>query len=114
MGVPLYSRGFSGTTGLGSTATGPSPDMSEQAGVVDYKALPKAAAVEMWDDVAKAGYSYDATRKVLNTYDVPAAVQAKCEYVIENGLGGLIVFESILLQCNRTNNRLRGCPIWFP
>lgn len=35
MGVPFYSRGFSGTTGLGSTSTGPSPDMSFQPGVVD-------------------------------------------------------------------------------
>ena len=100
MGVPFYSRGFSGTTGLGSTSTGPSPDMSWQAGVVDYKALPESGAVEMWDDVAQAGYSYDATRKVLNTYDVPAAVKAKCEYVIQNGLGGLIIWESIPLSMN--------------
>src|SRR5277367_5789466 len=62
MGVPVYSRGFSGTMGLGSTSTGPSPDMSWQAGVADYKALPEPGAVQMWDDVAQAGYSYDATR----------------------------------------------------
>ena len=99
MGVPFYSRGFSGTTGLGSTSTGPSPDMSWQAGVVDYKALPESGAVEMWDNVAQAGYSYDATRKVLDTYDVPQAVKAKCEYVIQNGLGGLIIWESIFPQC---------------
>jgi chitinase len=96
MGVPFYSRGFSGTTGLGSTATGPSPDMSWQPGVADYKALPEAGAVEVWDDVAQAGFSYDATRKVLDTYDVPAAVKAKCEYVIQNGLGGLIIWESMV------------------
>ena len=99
MGVPFYSRGFSGTTGLGSTATGPSPDMSWQPGVADYKALPEPGAVEVWDDVAQAGYSYDATRKVLDTYDVPAAVKAKCEYVIRNGLGGLIIWESIVPSC---------------
>lgn len=95
MGVPFYSRGFSGTTGLGSTATGPSPDMSWQAGVVDYKALPESGAVEMWDPIGQAGYSYDATKKVLDTYDVPQAVKAKCEYVIQHGLGGLIIWESM-------------------
>src|SRR5271156_5357985 len=47
IGVPFYSRGFSGTTGLGSTATGPSPDMSWQPGVADYKALPEPGAVEI-------------------------------------------------------------------
>jgi chitinase len=99
MGVPFYSRGFSGTTGLGSTATGPSPDMSWQPGVADYKALPEPHAVEGWDDVAQAGFSYDATRKVLDTYDVPEAVKAKCEYVIQNGLGGLIIWESIVPSC---------------
>jgi len=62
---------------------------------VDYKALPIAGAVEMWDDVAQAGYSYDATKKVMNTYDVPRAVQAKCEYVKVKGLGGIIIWESI-------------------
>ena len=50
--------------------------MSWPAGVVDYKALPEPGAIEMWDNVAQAGYSYDASRKVLNTYDVPQAVKA--------------------------------------
>jgi chitinase len=69
--------------------------MSWQPGVVDYKALPEVGAVEMWDSTAQAGYSYDATRKVLNTYDVPAAVKAKCDYVNRKGLGGLIIWESM-------------------
>lgn len=94
IGIPLYSRGFSGSNGLGSLATGQSPDTSWTPGVVDYKALPMAGAVEMWDDQAKAGYSYDASKKVMNTYDVPPAVMAKCDYVNQMGLGGIIVFES--------------------
>jgi chitinase len=98
IGVPFYSRGFSGSKGLGTPATGPSPDTSWEAGVVDYKALPIAGAVEMWDDVAKAGYSYDAARKVMNTYDVPNAVKAKCEYVIQHGLGGIIIWESMSIS----------------
>ena len=48
----------------------------------------------MWDDVGQAGYSYDAARKVLNTYDVPRAVVAKCNYVKQKELGGVIIWES--------------------
>ena len=47
IGVPFYSRGFAGSNGLGTPATGPSQDTSWEAGVVDYKALPIAGAVEM-------------------------------------------------------------------
>jgi chitinase len=61
---------------------------------VDYKALPITGATEQWDPVAQAGYSYDPVRKVLNTYDVPQAVKAKCQYVIQKGLGGVIIWES--------------------
>src|SRR5436190_13033069 len=72
-----------------------SPDHTNwEQGVVDYKNLPIAGAVEMWDDHAPAGYSYDAARKVMNTYDTPRAVEAKCDYVKQKGLGGLIMWES--------------------
>ena len=63
--------------------------------MVDYKSLPLAGAVEMWDEQAQASYSYDASRKVLNSYDNPRAVAAKCEYIKRKGLGGLIIWESI-------------------
>src|SRR5947207_15508135 len=95
IGAPLYSRGFSGSNGLGTPATGPSPDTSWESGVVDYKALPRPGAVEKWDNQAQAGYSYDENRKVMNTYDVPQAVNAKCDYVKKMGLGGVIIWESM-------------------
>ena len=95
IGVPLYSRGFSGTDGLGFSATGSSPDTSFEPGIVDYKSSPVAGAIEMWDNEAQAGYSYDANKKVLNTYDVPRAVVAKCDFINENDLGGVIIWESM-------------------
>ena len=94
IGVPLYSRGFI-TNGRGAPTEGNSPDKSWEDGVVDYKALPLPGAVEFWDDVAQAGYSYDAKRRVMNTYDVPNAVTAKCKYVKQRGLGGIIIWESM-------------------
>lgn len=103
MGIPLYSRGFSGTDGLGTPATGPSPDTTFDPGVVMYKNLPVASATEQWDDQAQAGYSYDANRKVLDTYDVPQAAQAKCNYINQMGLGGVIIWEgksSLTIRAN--------------
>jgi chitinase len=94
IGAAFYSRGFANTNGLGQPCSGGSPDKSWEAGVVDYKALPLPGAVELWDDVAKAGYSYDATKKVLNSYDTVQSVQEKCKYINNNNLGGIIVWES--------------------
>jgi chitinase len=94
IGVPFYSRGFAGSNGLGTPGTGISPDKSWEDGVVDYKSLPLPGAVEMWDDAAQASYSYDAARKVMNSYDNPRAVKAKCDYIKHKGLGGLIIWES--------------------
>jgi len=64
----------------------------------------------MWDSHAQAGYSYDANRKVMNTYDVPQAVKAKCDYINEKGLGGVILCESMLFS-NFSNVRFCRCSI---
>jgi len=55
----------------------------------------------MYDEVAQASYSYDANRRVFNSYDNPRAVKAKCDYIKQKGLGGLIIWESIptVLRC---------------
>jgi len=94
IGVAFYSRGFSGTDGLGKPYTGGSPDKSWDAGSVDYKKLPVAGATEFWDPEAQAGYSYDAKRKVLNSYDTVQSVKLKCDYVFEKNIGGVLVWES--------------------
>jgi chitinase len=96
IGVACYSRGWSGTEGIGQPASGNSPDFQfvDEMGVVPYHMLPRPGAVEMWDDEAKAGYSYDSSRKVLNTYDTVDSVLEKCKIVHEKKLKGIIVWES--------------------
>jgi chitinase len=112
IGIPLYARGFSGTTGLGASSSGASPDYSFQAGIPPYfDILPIAPAVEQWDDNAKAGYSYNQNNQVLDTYDVPQAVLAKCNYVKQNNLGGVIIWESTAL-CGGVNDRFWRCSLW--
>lgn len=94
IGVAFYSRGFSGCDGLGKSCTGGSLDSSWENGVCDYKTLPRPGAIEYWDDECKATYSYDSTKRVLNSYDSVQSVREKCKYVTEKGLGGIIVWES--------------------
>ncbi len=94
VGAALYSRGFSNTDGIGKACSGASPDKSWEAGSVDYKALPLPGAVEMWDDVAKASYSFDAKKRVINSYDTVRSVTEKCKFVCDNNLGGILIWES--------------------
>ena len=94
IGAALYSRGFANTDGIGKPCKGGSPDKSWEDGIVDYKALPLPGAVEKWDEVAHAAYSYDSSRRVLNSYDNVQSVKEKCQFVHDNNLGGIIVWES--------------------
>ena len=93
IGGALYSRGFNNTDGLGKPAQGGSPDMSWEAGIVDYKDLPKAGAQEFFDPIGKANYSYDASKKIFNSYDGPASIMEKCKMIFEKNLGGIIIWE---------------------
>jgi chitinase len=96
IGAAYYSRGTSKTEGMNKPCDGISSDFqfAEEVGVVPYHMLPMPGAVEMWDDEAKAGYSYDPVKKIVNSYDTVRSVQEKCKIVNEKGLAGIIVWES--------------------
>jgi chitinase len=94
IGVAFYSRGFSGTDGLGKPYTGGSTDRTWDAGSVDYKFLPLPGSTELWDPVANAAYSYDPKKRVLNSYDEIRSVKLKCEYVHNHNLGGILIWEA--------------------
>lgn len=46
-----------------------------------------------WDEAAKAPYLYNFYKGVFVTYDDEESVKAKCEYVKENGLAGVMFWE---------------------
>ena len=94
LGGAFYSRGFANTDGLGKSASGGSPDMTWEKGVVDYKALPMSGAKEFFDDEAKANYSYDPVRRVFNSYDGVESTIEKCRIIYEKNLAGIIIWES--------------------
>ena len=94
IGGAFYSRGFSNTSGLGQPASGGSPDMSWEKGVVDYKALPLSGATEYIDPESKGAYSYDPIKRVVNTYDNKESMIEKCRIVYEKNLGGILIWEN--------------------
>ncbi|KAI1763714.1 glycoside hydrolase family 18 protein [Hypoxylon sp. FL1150] len=93
MGIPLYGRSFEATSGLGQTYTGVGAG-SWEAGVWDYKVLPKSGATEIYDDAAGASYSYDSSAQELISYDNVAMVQRKITYLQGKGLGGSMFWEA--------------------
>lgn len=93
LGLPLYGRSFEGTTGLGKPYSGIGGGPIED-GIWPYKDLPKAGAVEKYDDVAKASYSYDPATKELVSYDTVRSAKAKADYLLKKGLGGAVFWEA--------------------
>lgn len=93
MGVPLYGRSFEGTAGLGQTYSGVGQG-SWEAGVWDYKALPKAGATATYDSASSGTYSYDSAAQELISYDDPAQAKVKAAYIKSQGLGGAMYWET--------------------
>ncbi|KAK0733988.1 glycoside hydrolase family 18 protein [Lasiosphaeria miniovina] len=93
MGLPLYGRSFEATPGLGQPYNGIGAG-SIQSGVWLYRDLPRAGAQEMFDDVAKASYSYDQGNKELITYDTVTSAVTKAQYLVKRGLGGAVFWEA--------------------
>jgi len=46
-----------------------------------------------WDDVARAPYLYSHSRRIFISYDDPVSVKLKCNYVLDNKLGGIMFWE---------------------
>lgn len=93
MGLPLYGRSFESTNGLGQPYNGVGQG-STQAGVWLYRDLPRAGATEMYDNVAKASYSHDASSKELISYDNVGSAITKSQYLKQKGLGGAVFWEA--------------------
>ena len=93
MGMPMYGRGFSNTKEkIGSTYSGV-PDGSWDKGSFDYKDLPRPGAQEYFDKEKGASWSFDENTKEFVTYDSPAAIEMKSQYIKDNHLGGAMFWE---------------------
>jgi chitinase len=93
LGMPIYGRSFQQTDGIGKAYNGIGQG-SWEAGIWDYKVLPKAGATVQYDDVAKGYYSYDSATKELISFDTPAMIKTKVSYLQGLGLGGSMFWEA--------------------
>jgi len=93
LGMPLYGRAFAGTDGPGHGYSG-TGEGSWEAGVWDYKALPRPGSVIEHDTQAIASWTYNPHTKTMITYDTPQTAAAKVEYIKHRGLGGAMWWES--------------------
>jgi chitinase len=97
VGVPFYSRGWTGVgsanNGLYQSAAGAATGTWE-AGVDDYKVAKQRLAdgfTRHEDTQAGAAWLFDGT--TFWTFDDPAVMAAKADYVADNRLGGIMFWE---------------------
>ena len=109
VGVPFYSRGWTGVApanhGLFQPSAGPAPGTWE-AGVDDYKVAKErlASGFTRYEDTSTgAAWLFDGT--TFWTYDDPPIMRAKAEYAREHGLGGVMFWE---LSGDTANGELIG------
>lgn len=93
LGMPIYGRSFQKTDGIGKPYTGVGSGSWEN-GIWDYKALPKAGSTMQCDSVAQGCYSYDSSTKELISFDTPAMISTKVDYLKGKGLGGSMFWEA--------------------
>lgn len=93
LGMPIYGRGYTGTDGLGQPFSGIG-EGDWEAGIWDYKSLPRSGATVEYDDVAHATYSWDPSTQELISFDTPDMISEKVDYLKGLGLGGSMFWEA--------------------
>ena len=101
MGVPFYGRGWSGVSGgdgLFRPAAGPASPGTWEAGVFDYhdlvaNYLPMPSYQRHRHPEAKVPWLFSSEAGVMISYDDPESMATKAEYVLANGMGGVMFWE---------------------
>ncbi|MBB6566842.1 glycoside hydrolase family 18 protein [Kribbella sandramycini] len=95
MGVPFYSRGWTGVTnannGLFQNATGPAPATFE-AGYEDYRILKAKLSTFTVHRDNKAGFAWLFDGTTFWTWDDPTEMKRKAQYISQRNLGGAMIW----------------------
>lgn len=94
IGIPFYGHTFTECTSLNSPHGGTDTVHFPPSGAF-YADIVRQQEVcrRVWDDQAKVPYLVNDTWRVLISYDDAQSVREKCEYVLDHGLRGLIIWE---------------------
>jgi chitinase len=101
IGTPFYSRGWSGvsggTNGLYATANSGAPGNLGTGGQNTYSKMKELEStsgyVKYWDTYAKVPWLYNASLGYMYTYEDPASLAERCNYVTANGFGGIMAWD---------------------
>ena len=93
LGMPLYGRAFTSTSGPGHPYNGVGEGSWEQ-GVWDFRALPKPESKEIHDPEIGASWSYCQGTQTMISYDTATVVQQKAQFVRDWHLGGGMWWET--------------------
>ena len=99
LGAPTYTRAWGlvepGTEyGYNQSGDKDAAKGSWEAGTYDYKAI--LADVKnnnyqlIWDDSQKAAYIYNQNSKIWSSFETPATIAGKSEFIEDSGLGGMM------------------------
>ncbi|KAI9370857.1 glycoside hydrolase superfamily [Aspergillus egyptiacus] len=98
LGMPIYGRVFENTDGPGSPFSGVGAAHQApgnwEAGVWDYKALPRPGAQVIELPQIGASYSYDPATREMISFDTVQVTKEKTDYIRFMGLGGGMWWES--------------------
>lgn len=93
IGLPLYGRGFTQTSGLTKPFSGVGQGTWEP-GIYDYKAIPSMASCRpAWEPVSNASICYNPGERSLVSYDTPTSISFKLQWILQRGLGGVMFWE---------------------
>lgn len=96
LGVPFYGRGWKGVKNTNNGLFQPYTDIPGEEGSFDYFALDQAFIPYMprfWDDTAKVPWLYFDKTGIMISYDDPQSLEVKADYVKQNNLGGVMIWE---------------------
>jgi chitinase len=99
VGVPFYGHGWSGVEDVNHGLYQPFsglPDATWGDGVYDYDDLAAnylKVYTRYWHDESMVPWLYNPDTKIMISYEDPQSLRAKADYVREQGLGGLMIWE---------------------